>query len=140
MNITDIIKVHEGFRCRPYRDTTGNLTIGWGRNLDANGISVGEAELMLRNDIEKCIESCAMAIPKWDEYADARRAVFISMCFNLGIAGLLQFKEFIHAASHQQWVNAAGAMLESRWAVQVGHRAIVLAQMMQTGQWPTTDM
>lgn len=41
----------EGVRFKPYRDTVGKLTIGVGRNLDDRGISPGEADYLLANDI-----------------------------------------------------------------------------------------
>src|SRR5690606_41062667 len=42
---------HEGLRLKPYRDTVGELTVGYGRNLDDVGIRPEEAALMLDNDI-----------------------------------------------------------------------------------------
>lgn len=46
----DLIR-DEGLRLKPYHCTAGKLTIGYGRNLDDNGISEEEALSMLRNDI-----------------------------------------------------------------------------------------
>jgi GH24 family phage-related lysozyme (muramidase) len=50
MSIIDIIKQQEGCRLKPYTDTTGHITIGYGRNLTDCGISQDEADLMLAND------------------------------------------------------------------------------------------
>ena len=36
----------EGTRLKPYTDTTGHLTIGFGRNLSQVGISLAEAEYL----------------------------------------------------------------------------------------------
>ena len=49
--LIDSIKRHEGLRLFPYNDTTGHLSIGYGRNLTSNGISTQEAEIMLKSDI-----------------------------------------------------------------------------------------
>ena len=38
------IKKHEGYKQYPYYCTGGKLTIGYGRNLDENGINEEEAE------------------------------------------------------------------------------------------------
>ena len=48
--LTALIKKHEGFRAAAYRDTRGNLTIGYGRLIDprrGGGISNQEAEVLL---------------------------------------------------------------------------------------------
>ena len=34
------VKKHEGFETKPYKDTVGKLTIGYGRNLEDNPLSV----------------------------------------------------------------------------------------------------
>jgi lysozyme len=48
------------------------------------------------------------------------------MCFNLGITRLLKFKKFLGAMEDHNWDKAAVEMLDSRWAIQVGPRAIRL--------------
>ena len=40
-----ILKEHEGRRLKPYTDTVGKLTIGYGRNLTDVGISDEEARI-----------------------------------------------------------------------------------------------
>ena len=53
MSIIDIIKEDEGCRLKPYTDTTGHITIGYGRNLSACGISKEEAEFFLKSNGNK---------------------------------------------------------------------------------------
>jgi lysozyme len=55
------------------------------------------------------------------------------MAFNLGSAKLCAFHRMIEALSEGDFDEAATQMLNSRWAEQVGHRAIKLAQMMRYG-------
>lgn len=54
-NTTDLAKAliehHEGRRAHPYTDTTGNLTIGVGRNLSDRGLSADEIDLLFANDL-----------------------------------------------------------------------------------------
>lgn len=135
MNLTDLIKSHEGLRLKVYKDTEGIMTIGYGRNLET-GIHLDEAELMFANDVKKAIDRCSLMIPLWDNYDEVRQAVFADMAFNLGISGLLQFKKFLMAMHLKQWSQAKAEMLDSKWAVQVGRRAIELAEMVETGKWP----
>ena len=47
MNLTDRVKMHEGLRLKPYRCTSGKLTIGYGRNIEDNGITEAEASFLL---------------------------------------------------------------------------------------------
>ena len=45
--IEEQLMIDEGFRSKPYSDTVGKLTIGYGRNLDDVGITRNEAFQML---------------------------------------------------------------------------------------------
>lgn len=129
------LKRHEGLRLKPYRCTAGKLTIGYGRNLEDVGISNAEAEAMLSNDLERCANEVAKHVDAFDKLNDARQAVLVNMCFNLGIAGLLKFKKFIAAVNDGLFELASKEMLDSQWAKQVGNRAIELSEQMKTGVW-----
>ena len=125
----------EGFRLRAYRDTEGLLTIGVGRNLDAVGLYPDEVEYLLSNDIRRVQDGVALAIPWSGNLDEARRGILENMAFNLGIRGLLQFRKMLTAAEAGSWDEAAEEMLDSKWARQVGDRAVRLAEQMRTGVW-----
>lgn len=134
--LESLLKKHEGLRLTPYTDTTGHLTIGYGRNLADVGISQEEAGLMLHNDIQRTASDLERACP-WITSLDVVRAmVLVNMAFNLGVPGLMAFKQTLAEVQAGRWESAARAMLSSKWADQVGQRAKDLAQMMQTGKWP----
>jgi lysozyme len=131
---------HEGVRLKPYRDTTGHLTIGVGRNLDDVGISKVEAAFLLRNDIEKHWLDLMQACP-WVASLDMVRAlVLLDMTFNMGIGTILTFDGTLEAIQRGDYEHAADRMLRTKWASQVGakpgQRAHRLSQMMRTGLWP----
>lgn len=136
MNIKKLIKHHEGCELKPYRCTSGKITIGIGRNLEDNGISQEEAECLLNADLNRCRSMLARRLLFWPQLCEVRQAVLIDMCFNMGWPRLSQFKKTINALSLQNYALAAAEMLDSRWARQVPNRAIRLTQMMKTGQWP----
>lgn len=126
------IKGHEKFKSYPYLDTTGHTTIGWGRNLDAKGISLEEGELMINNDINEVTNqlrsySWYLTQPKNVQYA------LVNMCFNLGLAGLLGFRKMIRALIAKDYTAAAQEALNSKWAEQVGQRAKDVAVMLRSG-------
>lgn len=131
-DLKDWIKAHEGFRSKPYLDTVGKTTIGWGRNLSDNGISNEEAELMLDNDIENCQKELSSFDWYYSQPLHVRDAL-INMCFNLGLPRLLGFKRMIAALEKKDYTTAAAEALDSRWAKQVGQRAKDVACMMREG-------
>lgn len=134
-SVVDLLKLHEGLKLKPYRDTVGKLTIGYGRNLDDVGITVEEATRMLHHDIAQCIKQLE-TLAAFSGLDEVRRAVLIDMTFNLGFAGILGFKKMWKAIEAGNYDRAADEMLDSRWARQVGQRSVRLARMMKTGEWP----
>jgi lysozyme len=126
---------HEGLRLRPYRCTAGKLTIGIGRNLDDCGISQTEAYVLLENDIQNCEKQLLDEIPEiYSGLNKVRQSVLLNMCFNLGIGGLLGFNNTLAFIAAGDWERAANGMLASKWAKQVGRRAIELSELMRKGK------
>ncbi|MBF0165404.1 MAG: glycoside hydrolase family protein [Magnetococcales bacterium] len=128
------LRVHEGLKVKPYRDTVGKITIGIGRNLDDVGISPEEALHLLNNDIDRVERVLPDLIVGYHKLDDVRQRVLADMCFNLGQAGLKGFARFINCVNVGNFSLAAREMLDSRWAKQVGRRAQTLARMMETGK------
>jgi lysozyme len=135
MNLVDQLKRDEAIRLKPYRDTVGKLTIGVGRNLDDEGISVAEAEMLLRNDIQAVQIELQRALPWTFQLDDAHRGVLENMSFNMGVEGLLKFHDTLSFVQRGMYDEAATAMLQSKWANEVGPRATRLAEQMRTGIW-----
>jgi len=124
----------EGLRLKPYRCTAGKLTIGVGRNLEDRGITAEEADFLLLNDVKRFSAELDERLPWWKGLDPVRRRVILNMAFNLGVDGLLAFKNTLAAVKAKDWSKASAGMLSSRWASQVGLRADRLAKMMRTGQ------
>jgi lysozyme len=123
----------EGLKLKPYRCTAGKLTIGVGRNLDDVGISASEAMLLLEHDINRVIAKLSYHLPWWSSLSENRQRVLANMAFNLGVDGLLKFKNTLSYIQNGNYSEAAKAMLESKWAKQVGERAVRLSKMMEAG-------
>ena len=140
--LREMIKQHEGLRLKPYQCSAGRWTIGWGHNLEAHGkpnpesISLEEAEKLLDQDITNAVKQCENYLPYFNTLSEARKAVLIDMCFNLGIHGLIQFRKMFENINHGMFTSAAGEMLNSKWATQVGNRANRLSNMMAYDKWP----
>jgi lysozyme len=123
----------EGVRLKPYRDTVGKLTIGVGRNLDDVGITLAEAMVLLGHDITWAVHELETALPWFKDLDPVRQRVLCNMCFNLGLARLLGFRNTLAAVARGDYTQAAIEMMDSKWATQVGDRAKRLAKMMEQG-------
>ena len=124
---------HEGLRLKPYRDTEGELTIGVGRNLDAVGVSREEAFRLLEADIARVRQGLNVEHPWWRSLNTVRQRALIDMTFNLGLRGLDGFAQFLLDLQAGDFLGASEEMLRSRWARQVGSRAVELSAMIRSG-------
>lgn len=135
MNLVEQLTRDEALRLRPYTDTVGKLTIGVGRNLTDKGITRDESDFLLSNDIDEVTEEVSKALP-WTKNLDPiRLAVLLNMAFNMGTEGLVNFHHMLAHVQEGKYPDAAQDMLNSKWAHQVGPRAVRLAKQMTSGEW-----
>ena len=132
-SVEDLLIQHEGLQLRPYMDASNKLTIGVGRNLDDTGITREEAMILLHHDIDRVSKQLDVSLPWWRSLSVVRQQVLISMAFNLGVEGLLRFTRMLANLQDGDYSGAAEEMLASKWATQVGNRAVELATMMEDG-------
>lgn len=129
----------EGVRYSPYKDTVGIDTIGVGHNLRAKPLGLtypltdAEVDRILECDLDEVFAELDRRLPWWRDLSQARQRVLANMAFNLGIAGLLTFKNTLQEIQRGHYQIAANNMLASKWAKQVGQRANRLAKMMVEG-------
>lgn len=135
MDIFEQLTRDEALRLHPYKDSVGKLTIGVGRNLDDVGISAEEAQVLLQNDVSSAKSKLTQTLPWTGSLDDARFGVLLNMTFNMGIVGLLGFKNMLVLVQSGDYAGAAQEMLNSRWADQVGSRAYRLSIQMESGAW-----
>ena len=128
----DLLRQHEGISLKPYRDTEGILTIGYGRNLEHVGISGAEAESMLYSDAHDAMQDLHR-FPWWPDLSIDAAAALIDMRFNLGPGGFRKFKQMLHALGEGDMESAAKEILDSKYATQVGQRAKTIAGMVSGG-------
>lgn len=128
------LKEEEGLRLKPYQDTVGKLSIGYGRNLTDKGISADEAEYLLVHDIQATMAAVSVRLPWFPRLDGVRQRVLLDMAYNQGLGGLLLFQDMLAAVERGDYETAAAEMLNSKWAEQVGSRATKLAEWMRSGE------
>lgn len=145
------LTLDEGVRLKAYSCTAGKRTIGIGRNyqdvpfttaetlelfgatsisflqadkiLTTRGITMEQASMLLRNDINKCI----LQLQKYSFWGavkndDPKARAIINLCFNMGITTLLTFKNTLAYIEKQDWKNAAKNLTMAKWYHQVKSR------------------
>lgn len=104
----------------------------------------GQAATALHEEVNACKRQLAARCPEFVRLAEIggipRAEVLLNMAFNMGVDGLLRFKNtlaMLRAAieDHASYARVADGMLNSLWANQVGRRADELARQMRTGAY-----
>ncbi len=137
-----LLVLHEGMILHRYKCPAGKVTIGVGHNLEARPLDLPEtiteqqALAILEDDIEDVRQELIHALPWVASMDEVRQAVLLDMGFNLGVPGLLKWKNTLAAVKTGNWVAASANMGLSKWYSQVGDRAKRLMQMMVSGNWP----
>ncbi len=141
MTAKELIAHQEDKRLDLYQCPAGRWTIGIGHNLEAKGISDAVAELMFKEDMLDAVKDARAVVRTFDGLCEVRQAVFLSMVFCMGRAGLATFKKAIDAANRGAYHDVAAEIRDSRWCreQESGDRPEVLAQMMEFGRWPNTE-
>lgn len=134
MTMMEHLKRDEGRRTRPYQDSLGHWTVGYGHNLESGDLSEDAITTILRDDLLHAETQC-LQLPWWRHLSGPRKGVLVNMAFNMGYGGLLTFRKFLQACAEGCWDVAATEMLDSTWAKQVGARATRLARQMRDDVW-----
>lgn len=163
MNIIKVLSFEEGWRSRPYVDTEGYPTVGYGfklgpklagnkyqREAECHRLytfevprSAGDAWLdvyvdsLLESMLKRTMIGAAMhvcAMPQ-DFKRHPRTCMLISMAYQMGVDGLADFRNTLMCIVNGDWFNAETGMLKSRWANQTPARAQRHARVMRTGVW-----
>ena len=125
----------EGLSLVCYKDSENYWTIGVGHLLKSycEPITLEYAGKLLKEDIMIAREELRKNIRFYGELDQVRQYVLLSMCFNLGITKLLQFKKMLLALENRNYVIAAAEMKDSKWYRQVKRRGEKLCYMMEYG-------
>jgi lysozyme len=131
----------ESFRPTPYYCTEDYPTVGIGRKIGNKGsklpnicVTLEDELILLRKEIASIETKLSNYRPAlYAKLNEARRAVLISMVYQLGWSGVMKFKLMWAALDALDYVTASNQMLDSLWAKQTPNRAKRLAEQMKTG-------
>jgi len=141
-------KDFEGFRERPYRDTLGIPTVGYGFNISAGGVPeevASGSRSMSREEADAIFEpkyleaegrARSFAGPVYDRLPEEKKAILNDMAYNLGDR-LFKFENMQAAIHEQRFGDVPKEMKDSKWYKQVGRRSKALISLWNDG---TTDL
>lgn len=158
-DIFDLLEFEEGFSEKPYFCSEGYPTVGFGIRIGPYAAPLSNytfmlprtvAEVWTRAHLDRMCANIAkkgafpnlfaalktlMSGATQATYSDPRCAVLLSMAYQMGEAGLEDFKNTLAFVTKGDFTKAAVNMLASKWAKQTPNRAARHAKQMQTGLW-----
>jgi lysozyme len=149
--LTERTKKFEGYRVRPYRDSRGNLTVGYGRNLTDKPYNTLEIkylyeaildiregrkdsihrfhEILLRRDLlDAAYQASKLGV--YEELPKHVRQVIVDLVFNMGFEKVTTFDRMLGALEREDYDEAAAELLDSNYALQTKTRAVANARQM----------
>lgn len=132
--LLDEIKEHEGFVEHVYKDSLGYDTIGYGFLVDkgkGGEIPLPVAEYWLNFKVNQIMERLRRELPWFAAAPDHVQRALVNMSYQMGVSGVLKFRNMLAHLEAGQWVEAGDEALDSRWARQTPNRAAKVVQIMK---------
>lgn len=126
---TKLIKLNEGCKLEVYTCPAGKPTFGYGTNLEAldkdivnqiyNILAKESLKALAVESLEREIINCKRALntQKWftDDLSEFQQAIILDLAYNIGVAGVLKFKNMIEAIKQRNYGIACEEMLDSNY-------------------------
>ena len=132
------IKKHEGDMVKPYTDTLGFLTGGYGHKiLPGEEIPTDQEgwEKLFQEDLQKAKDGADRLIKKnkVENLPCKAKEIIIEMVYQMGESGVSKFRKMWKALKQNpnDYYEAAKQMMDSRWAKQTHSRARNLSDEMR---------
>ena len=138
----ELLKFEEGYREKAYYCSEMFPTIGIGTKLGPKNAPLSNytmvvtehaAKALLDDEVKKIRNE--LVNRRWYVELDSDRQTIIkSMCYQMGVSGVLKFKKMIAALERGDYNEASLQALDSRWAKQTVARAERHAAVLATGK------
>ena len=147
MDIISLLNFEEGYSEKPYYCSAGYPTIGIGKRIGPKGAPLSQYQFTVSKQLAAVwlSEELQQKVADMSTHAnitaamaacnDARKAIMISMAYQMGADGLAKFTNTLKAISEKRWSDAKSGMMNSAWAKQTPNRANRHATQMLTGVW-----
>jgi GH24 family phage-related lysozyme (muramidase) len=116
-----LIQFFEGCHLDAYLCPAQRWTIGWGntRYQDGRAVKQGdsinriEADMMLRQEVDRIATKLAKDVPGWREMTDNQRSALVSFAYNLGAGfyGAVDFETISKRLKEKDWGKVPEAMM-----------------------------
>jgi GH24 family phage-related lysozyme (muramidase) len=116
-----LIQAFEGCHLDAYLCPAQRWTIGWGntRYQDGRAVKQGdsinriEADMMLRQEVDRIATKLAKDVPGWREMTDNQRSALVSFAYNLGAGfyGAVGFETISKRLKEKDWQRVPEAMM-----------------------------
>lgn len=127
------LEIDEAYKSRRYRCSEGKWTIGYGHNLDANGLTKKQREYLnyyerdfanlvvnreqaaylLEDDIWVSVHELEKIFPDFKSYSDEIQHILINLHFQLGYSRFMGFRDMVRVIKMQDWKEAAAELRDS---------------------------
>ena len=146
-SLIDTLKTEEGFSSKPYLDTRGFLTVGYGSRIEEElspeeiaclgqddphrGITMDQGDCLLRvhvAELEGCLER------SWPPFISAGEWVRYAlglMGYQLGCHGVIGFHDMLAALARGDTEAAVKAALDSDWDEETPRRATLVVEALR---------
>lgn len=134
------IKRYEPLRLIPDRVAAGMLMLGYRRNIEEQGITQVEADVMLFNDVQDVMAKIRpQTFPLMSRLNDARLAVVLHLAFVMGVDEVRSLDGFWNAIRSNDFEGASEELMLSEWPERFvsdndRRRALDLVATMRTGK------
>lgn len=136
-----LIELEEGWRNTPYYCSENYPTIGYGFKLAGKNAPLPDfilpksaGDVWLLELLEK-LEKSFIKYNWYNTLNSPQQAIILSMAYQMGVKGVLNFKNMIKAISNGDYSTASDEMMNSRWAKQTYERATRHAIQLSSDEW-----
>jgi lysozyme len=133
--LVEDLKSDEGWRPYVYRDTEGFQTIGYGFLVDPDkpgGMPKSIGEMWLTHNVDQLYRAVRRVLPWFDDRPEPVQRALCNMAYQLGLSGLLGFKNTLLLIERGRYYEAADEALDSLWAKQTPGRAKRVAGLIRS--------
>ena len=139
--IMALLNFEEGYRAKPYYCSEGYPTVAIGWRIGPKGAPLENYNMYITKPVAKVlladrvnhIESRLETFGWYSRQTAGRKAVLISMAYQMGVSKLFKFKNMIAALEAGDFARASSEAIDSLWYEQTKERATRHANTLKCG-------